>query len=288
MPLPIQIALVSEGVNVDSSSLTSVASALSKQVQRDFGPIWDVDATVSAFLKLEDVPTGYWPIIVMQNVQDAAGYHEDQNGQPFAVVEFGDQWSLTASHECLEMLADPFGRRMQTGALLDQAIQLGMTAARVNYLVEVCDPCEAGQFAYQVNGTLVSDFFTPHFYDPLKALNVRYSFTGAVDAPRKVVDGGYISWEDPVSSHWYQVRMFPDDISNDVPHIVDLSAQTDFPKIKVGQSLRAAVDQVTKPPPYQTTLTLAAQSALRADVSSQARSARAKALRDELARLIRG
>ena len=191
-----------------------------------------MDATVDAFVKLEDVPPDYWPIIVMQDVQGAAGYHEDQNGQPFAVVEFGGQWSLTASHECLEMLADPFGRRLRAGMLLDQAIQLGMPPKRVRYLVEVCDPSESAQFAYQVNGLLVSDFYTPHFFDPVRAPSVRYSFTGAIDAPRKVLDGGYISWEDPVSRHWFQVRMFPDNISDDVPHLVDLSAQTDFPKLK--------------------------------------------------------
>src|SRR5262245_65145028 len=99
MSLPVQVGLVSEGVDIDASELTQVASALSKQVDRDFQPFWRVDATVDAFVSLEDVPTDYWPIVVMRNVQGAAGYHQDQDGQPYAVVEFGDQWSLTASHE---------------------------------------------------------------------------------------------------------------------------------------------------------------------------------------------
>ncbi len=290
MSLPIQLALVSEGVEIDPSSMTSVASALSKQVQRDFRPIWNVDATISAFLKLEDVPTGYWPIIVMKDVQDAAGYHEDQNGQPFAVVEYGDQWSLTASHECLEMLADPFGRRLQTGALLDQAIQLGLAPKRVNYLVEVCDPCEAGQFAYQVNGVLVSDFYTPHFFDPVAAPNVRYSFTGSIDAPRKVLLDGYISWEDPVTGHWFQVRMFPDDISSNVPHLVDLNAQTEFARLKQHNNLRAAVDRVTKTPQYHASISIVAQGVINVavDAAAQARAARAQDLRSEISRLMRG
>ena len=56
MVLPFQLALVPEGVNVSPSELTQVASALSKQVDRDFQPLWEVDATVDAFATLEDVP----------------------------------------------------------------------------------------------------------------------------------------------------------------------------------------------------------------------------------------
>jgi hypothetical protein len=67
-------------------------------------PRWDVKATVDVFPRLEDVPIGYWPIIVMDDIQTpgAAGVHEDKNGQPFALVTSSDHlegWSLTASHE---------------------------------------------------------------------------------------------------------------------------------------------------------------------------------------------
>jgi len=245
MSLPVQVGLVSEGVDIDASELTQVASALSKQVQRDFQPFWRVEATVDAFLSLEDVPVDTWPIVVMRNVEGAAGFHEDKNGQPFAVVEFGDDWSLTASHELLEMLADPFGRRLRARNLLDQAIQLKLPARRVRYLVEVCDPSESDEFSYQINGVPVSDFYTPHFFDPVKAPGVRYSFTGAIDSPRKVLAGGYISWEDPVDRHWRQVRMFRDEFSNKIPHVVDLTDETVFEKLKATHSLRSAIDRVT-------------------------------------------
>lgn len=286
MALPVHVALVADGVNINSSDMTQVASALSKQVQRDFEPIWDVDATVDGFIKLEDVPTDYWPILVMRNVQGAAGYHEDKNGQPFAVVEFGDQWSITASHECLEMLADPFGQRLVEGNLLDQAIQLGLPPGRVRYLVEVCDPSESAQFSYQVNGIQVSDFYTPNFFDPMKATGVRYSFTGAIDGPRKVLDGGYISWEDPVSTHWFQVRMFPDEISSAVPHVVDLTQQTAFEEFKKMRNIRSAIDRVTKFN-YREGLRGPALMAARVgtDTSAEARDARAAALREQIGEL---
>jgi hypothetical protein len=78
------VALVSEVDSVSPDWLTKVAAALQKQITRDFGPIWDVNATVSAIEKLEDVPLGYWSLIIVQDVQNAAGYHTDQNGQPYA------------------------------------------------------------------------------------------------------------------------------------------------------------------------------------------------------------
>lgn len=199
-----QVALVSEIAAVPPSKLTRVAAALQKQALRDFGPLWDVQATVDAFTSLDDVPIGYWPIIVMEDIHEegAAGVHLDKDGQPFALVQYSNSWSLTASHECLEMLADPFGNRLIAGPSLKK------DQGRVEYLVEVCDPCEDAQFAYTVNGVLVSDFFTPQYHDPVASPGIRYSYTGAITAPRQLLNNGYISWHDPVGDHWWQLQFF--------------------------------------------------------------------------------
>jgi hypothetical protein len=255
MALPIRIALVPSKVQIPPSELTDVASAISKQVDRDFQPLWNIDATVDSFTDLKNVPIDYWPVIVTNNVQGAAGYHQDKNGQPFALVEHDSQWALTASHETLEMLADPFGRRLHAGNVLDQAIKVGVKPGRVRYLVEVCDPCEAGKFAYQVNGVTVSDFYTPAYFDSTAAPGTRYSYTGAVTAPRIVLDEGYISWHDTVTDHWFQLRMFPDDISSKVPHVVDLTNNQVFSRMLAeGMPVRAAVDRVTPNPDYARSL----------------------------------
>src|SRR5215211_688992 len=130
-----QLALVSEVENISSSQLARVSAALQKQVMRDFRPIWNVLATVDSFPTLEDVPIGYWPIIIRDDIgfSGAAGIHLDKDGQPFALVQFSNTWSLTTSHEILEMLADPFGNRLIAGDSIkpDQG--------RVEYLLEVCD-----------------------------------------------------------------------------------------------------------------------------------------------------
>src|SRR5439155_15221952 len=124
--------------------------------------------------------------------------HSDKDGQPFALVRFNEGWPLTTSHEIIEMLGDPFGNRLIAG----QSKKSGQ--GRVEYLVEVCDPSESSDYAYTVNGIAVSDFYTPNYFDPVKAQGVRYSYTGALTEPRQVLPGGYLSWHDPVSDHWFQ------------------------------------------------------------------------------------
>ncbi len=202
--LTINLGLVSEVDDHDPSDVARVAAALQKQATRDFGPIWDVSATVDAFPRLEDVPVGYWPMIVETdiNTPGAAGVHEDKDGQPFALIAMSDSWSLTASHEMLEMLADPFGKRVIAGKSPKPE------QGRVEFLVEVCDPCEADEYAYTANDILVSDFYTPRFFEPHRAEGCRYSFTGAIKNPREILRGGYISWHEPVSDHWWQQVWF--------------------------------------------------------------------------------
>jgi hypothetical protein len=200
--LTINLALVSEIEDHDPSDLARVAAALQRQVARDFAPAWDVSGTVDGFPRLEDVPVGYWPMIIVPDVRGAAGIHLDKDGQPFALIEMSDSWSLTASHEMLEMLADPFGNRLVPGP----SIKRGQ--GRVEYLVEVCDPSEAAEFAYTVNDILVSDFYTPRFFDAVRTAATRYSFTGAIERPRQVLRGGYLSWHDPKTDRWWQQVWF--------------------------------------------------------------------------------
>ena len=188
--LPIHIALTTLTNRVSHSELSEVAAALQKQVTRDFGPIWRVHATVDAF-PADHIPSGYWPIFVQDSidVDGALGYHEtNAHGIPYALVLYGSTWSLTASHECLEMLGDPTARRVRSG--LSPITGQG----RVEFLVEVCDPCEAGLYAYGVNGVPVSDFYTPRFFDPVVVPGGHYSFTGAIEYPLQVLRDGYLSW----------------------------------------------------------------------------------------------
>jgi hypothetical protein len=229
-----QLALVSESDRVSQGDVMRVAAALQKQASRDLAPIWEVSATVDAFERLEDVPIGYWPMIIKDDIGfDAAGIHLDKDGQPFALISASsdlDTWALTASHETCEMLADPFGNRLVAGDSPKEG------QGRVEFLVELCDPSEAAQFGYSVNGILMSDFYTPHFFDPVAAAGVRYSFTGAITEPRQVLRGGYLSWHEPVSDHWWQEIWF----SGSAPRFRDIGVLT-----ASAGSIRSQLDRLT-------------------------------------------
>ena len=273
-----QVAVVSESQRVDFAELAVVSAALQKQVMRDFQPIWDVAATVDAFARLEDAPLGYWPMIVMDDIGfAAAGIHLDQDGQPFALITSSDDndvWSLTASHECLEMLADPFGDRLVPGdsPKSDQG--------RVLFLVEVCDPSEAAAFGYTANGVLVSDFYTPRYFDPVTASGVRYSFTGAIMAPRDVLRGGYLSWLEPVSGHWWQETWFSG----------TKSTFRDLGPLSAAQgSFRSQIDRLTSAETLKAVKrgrAVAERAGLTAAVGYNSSTARAAKLRQQISELV--
>jgi hypothetical protein len=234
--LTANVALVCDTPVVDFSQISAVAAALQKQVTRDFGSIWAVDATVGAFDALESVPVDYWPLIVRDDINQpgAAGYHTDDTGQPFSLVQADANWALTASHEVLEMLADPFGSRTIAGSPPPDAPDPVSGFERVVYLVEVCDPCEDAQFAYTANGVTVSDFITPAYYNPTASAGIRYSFGGNIQGPHTVLDGGYVSFGNPVDNHWYQTI-----VREGQPQLRDLGVIS----ATNGKSLRELVDQ---------------------------------------------
>jgi hypothetical protein len=195
--LPVNLALISLTPSVTLGDVAIVSAALQKQLVRDFGPIWGVEASIAPFARLQDAPLGYWPIMVVDTFSKG-GQHRDRNNQPYALVAAGSSWSLVASHEMLEMLVDPFGNRLIPG---QSPIE---EQGRVEFLVEVCDPCQGDAFGYTVNGVIVSDFYTPNYFDPVGASGTRYSYTGAIPAPRDVLAGGYLSWRNPVDGIWFQ------------------------------------------------------------------------------------
>lgn len=225
-----QVALVSQSKKIKLSELTKASAALQKQASKDISPIWGVQATVDVFQDLKDVPLGYWPVIIMDKLDDptAAGYHTDKNHQPYSLVEYSDSWSLTCSHEICEMLVDPYGNKMKSGTSPDGK-------ERVHYLVEVCDPCEDSSCAYFINGHLVSDFYTPDYFDSGGSGTKKYSFKGSLTKPCQVLKNGYLSWYSPKDKKWHQATYFGKSVVTQVLEGME----------NMEGSLRSRVDRLT-------------------------------------------
>jgi hypothetical protein len=193
------IALVPAAVSIEAPALARVAAALQQQVLRDLAPHWQILGGVSAFPSLEDVPLGYWPILITgPELSWGAGVHLDENGQPYAQVEHAPHWSLEASRACLEMLVNPLGDRTITtqSPRADQGL--------VQMLIEVCAGCSDAASAYAIDGVLVADFHTPAFFVRDAATPAHgYSFRGTNRAPLTLASAGHLTWFEVDSHSWW-------------------------------------------------------------------------------------
>lgn len=202
------IALVPHGAPVSPQELALVASAIQIQLVRDVGPAWHTQSSCAAFPALQDVPVGYAVVLVVADAKGSAGLHfrpKFPDEPPFALVQYQPKltWSIAASHEVIELLIDPLGNRLFAGM---HPLNPGV---RVDYLAEICDPCQDARCAYQVDhqhAVLVSDFCLPAFYGIEPAAGP-YSFRRSLATPFSVATGGYLSWREP-NGAWFQLRAF--------------------------------------------------------------------------------
>lgn len=243
--LPARIGLASRSTAVDVAALVRVANALTLQVSRDLAPIWNVAGSVVALQDPDHIDPGIWPVYVVDDLDPGlGGFHQTEHNQPFAMVLAGDTWSLSASHEAIEMLVDPSGNRLvASGAVgvVDNEVQ--DIAGKFEYLLEVCDPSEDQNCAYLIDDVLVSDFYTPNYFDPAGSAGARYSFSGKLTRPRQVLPNGYLSWYNPANNKIQQVRHF------EGPEIVDLgTGRPGGGSLTGGRSLRSFVDSKTVVP----------------------------------------
>lgn len=234
----LQIGLVDHTGKIDPQLVQATAAALNVQVIRDVQSFWGVQATVIYLPSPKHIPVGVWPAFLVGSLPPGeGGFHMDRNNQPYAKIVTrpdSDGWTVAASHEVVEMVVDPLGSRMQTSRALqvDGNGKITDGPGEFQYLVEAADPCEADAYSYLIQGVAVSDFLTPHFYDPVTTPGTRYSFTGAIDAPRQILPGGYISWVNPETNEWQQLRWIDPD---QPPTIADLGPAQ-------GQNLRVWID----------------------------------------------
>jgi hypothetical protein len=234
----IQVGLVDTTGALDPELVQSVAAALNIQVTRDLPQFWNVKATVIYLSSPHKIPVGVWPVQLVKSLPPGeGGYHQDKHKQPYSKViasPKNEGWTIAASHEILEMLVDPYGNRMHSSVAIEiKGKKIVDGTGQFGYLVEACDPCEDDKYGYTINGVVVSDFITPHYYDLLDTPNTRYSFTGAITAPRQILPGGYISFVNNEIDEWQQIVYL-----DSTPKLVNLG------KASADKSLREWIDGV--------------------------------------------
>lgn len=173
-----------------------IMPALQHQISYHFKPYWDSGANLKWAGKKALPDT--WELAFLDDSDEAGalGYHDfDPQAYPVGKVfagtdqQYGLSPSVTASHEVLEMLADPY---------INLAAQTSNTEF---YGYEVGDPVEADEDGYYINvarhneqqiNVLVSDFILPLWFIP-ESSGRRYDYCRHLSNPLEVREGGYVS-----------------------------------------------------------------------------------------------
>jgi hypothetical protein len=187
MSLPV-IAITNVSTCLTDPQVEAALTSLQRQVSLDFKAYWDLDCELIFLPKEKSLIAGWWQISIVDDPDQAGalGYHElTSQGTPLGKVfarldlQSGASWTVTLSHELLEMLADPWINWCAQGS-----------DGRV-YALEVCDAVEADALGYEIDGVLVSDFVTPSWFNPAQA--DRFDFKRHISKPLQLASGGYIS-----------------------------------------------------------------------------------------------
>jgi hypothetical protein len=198
MSLPV-IAVTNTSTCLKDAQVEGVLPALQQQVSQDFKAYWNLDCVLTFLSDQQSLTPGWWQIVLSDDPDQAGalGYHEMTSegtplGKVFAGLDLrsGSSWTVTLSHELLEMLADPWINWCAVGS--DSKI----------YALEVCDAVEADGLGYEIDGVLLSDFVTPAWFEPTDA--DRMDFRQHVSDAQELAAGGYISVLDPKNG-WVQV-----------------------------------------------------------------------------------
>lgn len=195
------IVIVDVDVGTPAAELSKAAAALQRQVLEHFFPSWGVSATVRAAATSGPAGDADWVLELRRTptLDGALGIHQvTRSGTPLMLdfplldAQDGVPWTVTASHEILETLADPWLRR---GSQDDDGVW---------WASEVCDPVESD--TYVIDGVAVSDFCLPAWSEPpMTRIGVRYDYLGLCRGPWEVRAGGYAQRYDPASRTWHQI-----------------------------------------------------------------------------------
>ena len=202
------LAVVNLSTVLTDRQVADGVAAAQIQIDRDFGPLWGIGANLMFVPRSTKVQPNIWIIQVLDTSDQAGalGYHSmTANALPVGKVfakddqKYGLSWSVTLTHEIMEMLADPF---VNSTVFVQDTATTGTL-----YALETADPVEDDSFGYLINGVLVSNFITPAYFQAGRAPgSAKFDFKGVLTAPLTVAKSGYQSVFEvgPASTGWTQ------------------------------------------------------------------------------------
>jgi hypothetical protein len=210
----VEIALTNISTVVEDAEASNVLEALSMQLRHDIAPTWNVDYTIAYYPKGNNPPESSWQLVICDSSDQAGalGYHDlTPQGRPQGKIfagtdkKYGENWSVTASHELAEQILDP-----------DVNLMVQKDSAQPLFVAyELADAVESQSCAYQIGDVWVSDFVTPAWFSP--SMPGPYDFKEHLSAPFTLAPGGYCLLWSP-GTGWSQSW------GQETPHAASLAA----------------------------------------------------------------
>ncbi len=205
MSLP-NIAIINFSSALSDQDVQDAIRVVNRQVVEDFMPIWGGGRTLKLHatvfdpadedtLKEEEIRAESVIYLIDQgNIPMALGYHSLNSSElPFGFVftEFINEWTVTLSHEVLELIIDPTANIFVPGP--DPRDPTNPDKF-VLHTYEVCDAVE--RTSYRIDGIRVSNFITPAWFAAGDAAGTRNDFLG-VDVPSfQATTGSHLAFFD--------------------------------------------------------------------------------------------
>jgi hypothetical protein len=203
-----RVAVLNQSTSVSDEEAQTAVAALQTQVHRDFAPAWGIDAELTLVAKDREPEPGSWWLVIQDESEypSIVAYHTlTAEGLPQVKISVVNakqaffEWTWAASHDLLEMLANP---RVNLTVFDSKDGHTGRL-----YLREICDPVSTVQLAYKVDGTVVSDFVYPAWFESFRKPGPgQFDHVGSISAPFERAPGSYMTVFDVnAGSGWYKV-----------------------------------------------------------------------------------
>ena len=206
------IAVVNFSGNLADQTVQDALRAVNRQIFEDFVPVWGNGRVMrlhaSAFDPahpdtLAEDPVRADSVIYLVDqatLPGALGYHDmNTRGVPVGFVFVVDlaEWTVTLSHEALELIVDPTVNILVPGPHPHDA------ANTVLHAYEVCDAVE--RTSYEIDGVRVSNFVTPHYFTVDDEPGQRNDFLGVGVTSFGVTQGSHGAFFDLSANEWVTV-----------------------------------------------------------------------------------
>lgn len=209
MQLP-SIAIINFS-DLQEQEVQDAVRAVNRQVTEDFLPLWGCGRLCKVYAtsvdpkkeeELGEDPVNADGVIYLVNegtVKGALGYHSINAKElpiGFVYVNPGD-WTITLSHEVLELILDPSVNIFLPGPDPRDSTKW------LFHSYEVCDAVE--RFSYEIDGIEVSNFVTPHYFVEGDARGTRNDFLGVGVPSFGVMPGCHLGVIDPKAFDWITI-----------------------------------------------------------------------------------